>query len=127
MSAQKTQRSRKETKKPKRRKELTYSLDLDFGVEVRDPALRIGNASFDQYVAFRPMNLDVAWRDRRNKATPSHLPDSACQQDGVAVSQTNSRGILLAHQHVLATGSGQGVQVSVDHAVELFAAPRGEP
>ena len=49
----------------KSRKALAYSLDLDFSVEVGDPALRIGHAAFDQGVSFGPMDLtDEAPRQR---------------------------------------------------------------
>ena len=109
------------------------SFDLYFGIEVGNPALRVRHSSFDQDVSFRPVNLYVARRDRRDHATPLHSAGRAYQNNTVSIRQAVFLRVVSAHEDVITSRAGQWIASFVNHAVELLAAPcrefqlRGSP
>src|SRR5262245_2521321 len=102
------------------------ALDLDRRIVIRNAAFGVADAAFDERVALRPMDLDVAGGDRCNAAVAAQGSDLATNDNRVAFLQTQLQRVSLVHQHVVAPRAVKGVAVAVDNAVELFAAPGRE-
>src|SRR5262249_60858150 len=73
------------------------------------------------------MDLNVAGCDRRDAAMAAQGAGLATNDNRVAFLQTQLQRVSLVHQHVVAPRAVEWVVVTMDDAVELFAAPSREP
>ena len=70
------------------------------------------------------MDLEVPRLDRRQHGEPAQLAAVAADEHRVALGNPEPFGVGGTYEHGLARRAGERVATLLDHAVELFAAPR---
>src|SRR5580700_1558256 len=99
--------------------------DLDNRVIVRHAAW-IEPAGRNDDVYFRPMALYAPRLDAINLHAPAEFAAIIPQQDGVSIPEAKPLRIFFRHDDVFPLEAGKGIRGTVNHAVELLAAPGGE-
>ena len=102
------------------------ALDAHDRVVIRHAAGLIDDAALDDDVPLRPVNLQIAGRDRREENAPFEPPDIIHERDAIPGAHVQPAGIVFVHQHGVARGAVERIDLGIDERVELLPASRAD-
>src|SRR5437762_2107539 len=88
-------------------------------------AAGVGHPTTNDYVAFRPVDLQIAPGDRREKNPAFKSPKLVRERDAIILDQVKTGGVVWIHQHGVARRAVDGVHFRIYQRVELFASAGG--
>ena len=91
------------------------------GIVIRHAAGGIGHTASNEHISFRPMDLQIAGRDGRQKDTPFESADFVGQSDPVILPQVQFHRVGRIHQDGITLGAVERIVLGINQGIELLA------